>query len=131
MVRLGINGFGRIGRQLLKAVLERHPDNLQVVAVNDLYDVETNAHLFKWDTNYGRFPGEVKAHKDGFLINGKVVRSLAYRDPAQIPWDDLGVEIVVESTGLFRSGPLAQAHMEGGAKKSSSAPQARKWTSPW
>ena len=117
MVRLGINGFGRIGRQVLKAVLERHPDTLEVVAVNDLYDVETNAHLFKYDTNYGRFPGQVKATKKGFVINGKLVQSLAFRDPALIPWADLGVEIVIESTGLFRTGPLASAHLEGGAKR--------------
>ncbi len=117
MVRLGINGFGRIGRQVLKAVLERHPDTLEVVAVNDLYDVETNAHLFKYDTNYGRFDGQVKATKKGFLINGKLVESLAYRDPHLIPWGKLGVEIVIESTGLFRTGPLASAHLEGGAKR--------------
>ena len=82
MIRLGINGFGRIGRQVLKAVLERHPRSLRVVAVNDLFDVETNAHLFRYDTNYGRYPGEVRVRKDGFVIGGRTVKSLAFRDPA-------------------------------------------------
>jgi len=117
MVRLGINGFGRIGRQVLKAVMERHPDTLEVAAVNDLYDVETNAHLFKFDTNYGRYPGEVKAKKNAIIVDGHEVKSFALRDPSQIPWGDLGVDIVVESTGLFRTGPQANAHREAGAKK--------------
>jgi glyceraldehyde 3-phosphate dehydrogenase len=117
MVRLGINGFGRIGRQVLKAVLERHKKTLRVVAVNDLFDVETNAHLFKYDSNYGRFDGRVEVRKDGFLINGKAIRNFAFRDPAEIPWDDAGVDIVVESTGLFVTGPKASAHLQGGAKK--------------
>jgi len=117
MTRIGINGFGRIGRQVLKAILERHPDTLQVVAVNDLFDVETNAHLFKYDTNYGRFTGTVTEGKDEFVINGKSVKSFAFRDPAQIPWDDEGVEIVVESTGLFTDAAKARAHLEAGAKK--------------
>jgi glyceraldehyde 3-phosphate dehydrogenase len=117
MIRLGINGFGRIGRQVLKAVLMRHPRSLQVVAVNDLSDVETNAHLFKYDTNYGRFPGEVRVKNDAFVINGLPVRNLAFRDPAQIPWEQEGVDIVIESTGLFLTGPKASAHLEAGAKK--------------
>jgi glyceraldehyde 3-phosphate dehydrogenase len=117
MVRLGINGFGRIGRQVLKAVLERHPKALRVVAINDLFDVETNAHLFKYDSNYGRFDGKVEAKRDGFMINGKAIKNFALRDPAEIPWDDVGVDIVVESTGLFVTGPKASAHLEAGAKK--------------
>ena len=117
MIRLGINGFGRIGRQVLKAVMERYPQSLSVVAINDLFDVETNAHLFKYDTNYGRYPGEVKAKKDSFVIDGHLIKSLAFRDPAAIPWDDLGVDIVIESTGLFLTGPKASAHMDAGAKK--------------
>jgi len=117
MIRLGINGFGRIGRQVLKAVLERYPQTLQVAAVNDLFDVETNAHLFRYDTNYGRFPGDVTVKKDSFVINGQAVRSYAFRDPAAIPWDDEGVDIVIESTGLFLTGPKAAAHLQGGAKK--------------
>jgi glyceraldehyde 3-phosphate dehydrogenase len=117
MTRIGINGFGRIGRQVLKAMIERYPKTLQVAAVNDLFDVETNAHLFKYDTNYGRFQGTVTEGKDRFIINGQPIRSFAYRDPAQIPWDDEGVEIVIESTGLFTDAAKAQAHLQAGAKK--------------
>ena len=117
MVRLGINGFGRIGRQVLKAVLERYPQELEVVAVNDLFDVETNANLFKYDTNYGRFQGEVNIEKDHLLVNDHTIKSFSFRDPAEIPWDEVGVDIVVESTGLFRTGPKAAAHLEAGAKK--------------
>ncbi|HPL62211.1 MAG TPA: type I glyceraldehyde-3-phosphate dehydrogenase [Syntrophales bacterium] len=117
MIRLGINGFGRIGRQVLKAVLERYPDSLEVAAINDLFDTGTNAHLFRYDTNYGRFAGEVAAEKDRIVISGKPIKSFAVRDPADIPWDDEGVDIVVESTGLFTEGPKAAAHIEGGARK--------------
>ncbi|HOD34820.1 MAG TPA: type I glyceraldehyde-3-phosphate dehydrogenase [Syntrophales bacterium] len=117
MVRVGINGFGRIGRQVLKAVMERHPGALRIVAVNDLFDVATNAHLFKYDTNYGRFKGNVTVGKDFFVINGQPVKSFAQRDPAQIPWDDEGVEIVIESTGLFTDSVKASAHLQAGAKK--------------
>ena len=117
MVRIGINGFGRIGRQVLKATLERHPKTLRVVAVNDLFDVETNAHLFKYDSNYGRFEGNVETKKGNLVINGKAVKNFAFRDPAEIPWNDVGVDIVVESTGLFRTGPQASAHLKAGASK--------------
>jgi glyceraldehyde 3-phosphate dehydrogenase len=117
MIRLGINGFGRIGRQVLKAVLTRYPGSLQVVAVNDLFDVETNAHLFQFDTNYGRYAGKVGIRKNCFIIDGKPIRSLAFRDPATIPWDDEGVDFVIESTGLFLTGPKASAHLQAGAKK--------------
>ncbi len=117
MIRLGINGFGRIGRQVLKAVLGRYPETLQVVAINDLFDVKTNAHLFEYDTNYGQFQGSVAVEEDSFLIDGRRIKSLAFRDPAAIPWDDEGVEIVVESTGLFTTGPKARAHLEAGARK--------------
>ena len=117
MIRIGINGFGRIGRQVLKAVMERHPQSLQVVAINDLFDSETNAHLFKYDTNYGKFAGEVKVTNDGLVIDGLAVKSFSLRDPASIPWDKEGVDIVVEGTGLFRTGPKAAAHLKGGAKK--------------
>jgi glyceraldehyde 3-phosphate dehydrogenase len=117
MVRLGINGFGRIGRQVFKAVLERHSDQLQVVAVNDLFDVETNAHLFKHDSSYGRFPGEVRVDSGQLVVNGQAIRNFALRDPASIPWDEAGVDMVVESTGLFRTGPKAAAHLKAGARK--------------
>jgi len=117
MIRIGINGFGRIGRQVLKAVMERYPEKLQVVAVNDLFDVETNAHLFRYDSTYGRFAGKVTVKKDGFVIDGKTVKSFAERDPAAIPWGGEGVDIVIESTGLFTEGAKAAAHLKTGAKK--------------
>ena len=117
MIRIGINGFGRIGRQVLKAVLSRYPQSLQVVAINDLFYVTTNAHLFKYDTSYGRFPGEVKVKKDCFVIDGQGIKNFAFRDPLTIPWDDEGVDIVIESTGLFLTGPKASAHIEAGARK--------------
>ncbi|HNT58467.1 MAG TPA: type I glyceraldehyde-3-phosphate dehydrogenase, partial [Syntrophales bacterium] len=117
MARIGINGFGRIGRQVFKAVLERYPETLTVAAVNDLFDVETNAHLLKFDTSYGIYEGSVAAEKDGFRVNGRNIRNFAYRDPALIPWKDEGVDIVIESTGIFRSGDKAGIHLEGGARK--------------
>jgi glyceraldehyde 3-phosphate dehydrogenase len=117
MVRMGINGFGRIGRQVLKAVLERHSGRLQVVAVNDLFDVATNAHLFKHDSSYGRFPGDVRVDGGLLVVNGQRIQNFALRDPASIPWSDAGVDVVVESTGLFRTGPKAAAHLEAGARK--------------
>lgn len=117
MARIGINGFGRIGRQVFKAILERHPRSLEIVAINDLFDVETNANLFKYDTNYGRFAGEVKTSEDTLWVNGQAVKSFALRDPAEIPWDEVGVDIVIESTGLFRTGEKAAAHLEAGARK--------------
>src|SRR5450432_2804923 len=99
--RIGINGFGRIGRQSMKAMLERHPDDLEIVAVNDLTDTKTNAHLLKYDSTYGRFPGEVEATADSLIVNGRTIKVISQRDPAQIPWGDLGVQVVVESTGFF------------------------------
>jgi len=117
MARLGINGFGRIGRQVLKAAMERHPGKLEVAAVNDLFDVETNAHLFKFDTNYGRYAGRVEVQKDRIVIDGHLIKSFSFRDPAAIPWDDEGVDIVIESTGLFVTGPQSSAHLQAGAKK--------------
>ena len=110
--RIGINGFGRIGRQVLRATLERHPEELQVVAVNDLTDDQTNAHLFKYDTNYGVFPGTVSA-VDGFIhINDSKIQSLAEREPNKLPWGDLGVDIVIESTGIFTKAERAAGHIE-------------------
>ncbi|HEY4388919.1 MAG TPA: type I glyceraldehyde-3-phosphate dehydrogenase, partial [Ktedonobacteraceae bacterium] len=116
-VRIGINGFGRIGRQSLKAILERHPQDLEVVAVNDLTDTQTNAHLLKYDSTYGRFPGEVEAKEDALIVNGHSIKVISQRDPAQIPWGDLGVDIVIESTGFFTDAPKAAGHLQGGAKK--------------
>ncbi len=115
--KIGINGFGRIGRQILKAVKEQHAGKLEVVVVNDLTDTTTNAHLFKYDSNYGRFPGKVEATEDSIVIDGQKIKVIAERDPANIRWRDYGVEIVVESTGLFTAGPKAAGHFEGGAKK--------------
>ena len=115
--RIGINGFGRIGRQTLKAMLERHPDALEVVAINDLAHDETNAHLFKYDSTYGRFDGTVEAGDNEIIINGHAVKSYSEKDPAALPWGDLGVDIVVESTGIFTDATKAAAHREGGAKK--------------
>jgi len=115
--RVGINGFGRIGRQSLKAMLERHPNDLEVVAVNDLTDTQTNAHLLKYDSTYGRFPGEVEATADSLIVNGHTVKVISQRNPAEIPWSDLGVDIVIESTGLFTDASKAAAHLQGGAKK--------------
>ncbi|GCE04858.1 type I glyceraldehyde-3-phosphate dehydrogenase [Dictyobacter aurantiacus] len=115
--RIGINGFGRIGRQSLKAILDNHSSEIEVVAVNDLTDTHTNAHLLKYDSTYGRFPGEVEATEDTLIVNGHSIKVIAQRDPAQIPWGDLGVELVIESTGLFTDASKASAHLQGGAKK--------------
>ena len=116
-VRVGINGFGRIGRQVFKAIRERHPDNLEIAAINDLMDPKTNAHLLKFDTNYGRFPGKVEASDGGIIVDGETVKVFAERDPAAIPWSDVGADIVVESTGFFTDATKAAAHLQGGAKK--------------
>nr|BBH94147.1 glyceraldehyde-3-phosphate dehydrogenase [Thermogemmatispora argillosa] len=117
VTRVGINGFGRIGRQSFKAMLERYPHELEVVAINDLTDTYTNAHLLKYDSTYGRFPGQVEATPEALIVNGHTIKVLAQRDPAQIPWGDLGVDIVIESTGLFTDADKAKAHLQGGAKK--------------
>ena len=115
--RIGINGFGRIGRQVLRAVMERHAGKVEVVAVNDLADTKTNAHLFKYDSSYGVYPGSVEAKDNSLVIDGHEVRVLSERDPAKLPWGDVGADIVVESTGIFTDAGRAGGHMEGGAKK--------------
>ena len=115
--RVGINGFGRIGRQVLRATLERHAEELEVVAVNDLAAPEANAHLFKYDTNYGRYPGTVQAVEGGIEVDGRHIKSLSERNPADLPWGDLGVDIVIESTGIFTQREKAAGHIEAGAKK--------------
>src|SRR5437899_8299733 len=115
--RVGINGFGRIGRQSLKAILERYPRELEVVAVNDLTDTKTNAHLLKYDSTYGHFPGEIEATADAIIVNGHSLKVISQKDPAQIPWDDMGIDLVIESTGLFTDAEKAAAHLRGGAQK--------------
>jgi glyceraldehyde 3-phosphate dehydrogenase len=115
--KVGINGFGRIGRQVYRAIRERYDRDLDVVAVNDIGRIEIMAHLLKYDTNYGRFPGEVVVRGTGFVAGGDEVRVLAERDPARLPWRDLGVEVVIESTGLFRKREKAKLHLDAGARK--------------
>jgi glyceraldehyde 3-phosphate dehydrogenase len=117
-VRVGINGFGRIGRQAFKAMLDFYPDDIEVVAINDLFDASMNAHLLKHDSNYGAFPGTVVVAGDNLVVNGNELKVFAERDPAKLPWGDLGVEIVIESTGVFRDANQAVAHINSaGAKK--------------
>ena len=115
--RIGINGFGRIGRQVLRTIRERHPDTLEVVAVNDLGNPEDNARLFKYDSTYGRYAGDVEATESGIRIDGDEIAVLSERDPSNLPWGDLGAEIVVESTGIFTDASQAGGHIEAGAKK--------------
>src|SRR5436853_5323247 len=115
--RIGINGFGRIGRQSMKAILERYSREIEVVAVNDLTDTKTNAHLLKYDSTYGKFPGEIEATAESLIVNGRTIKGISQRDPAQMPWGDLGVELGIESTGLFTDADKAAAHIKGGAKK--------------
>ena len=115
--RVGINGFGRIGRQVLRATMMRHPGELEIVAVNDLADPKVNAHLFKYDSNFGRYAGTVQSVDGGIEIDGKLIQSVSERDPAKLPWGDLGVDLVIESTGVFTNGEKAAAHIEAGAKK--------------
>jgi glyceraldehyde 3-phosphate dehydrogenase len=115
--KIGINGFGRVGRQVLKAINDFHADKLEVVAVNDLTDTKTNAHLLKYDSNYGKYPGKVEATADSLVVDGKNVKVIAEKEPAKIAWKDFGVEIVVESTGRFTEADKAAAHFQGGVKK--------------
>jgi glyceraldehyde 3-phosphate dehydrogenase len=125
-VKVGINGFGRIGRQVLKAIKELHSSELEVVAINDLFDVKTNAHLFKFDSNYGQYPGTVEIDGNDLVVDGKKIKVFAEKDPGNLPWKDLGVDIVIESTGIFtdavgdpeKGKPGANVHIKsGGAKK--------------
>ena len=122
--KVGINGFGRVGRQVLKAILQYHSKELEVVAINDLFDPQTNAHLFKYDSNYGIFPGEVKVDGGDILVEGKRIKVFAEKDPRKLSWKDLGVKIVIEASGVFTDAkasgekPGANVHIEtGGAKK--------------
>jgi len=124
-VKVGINGFGRIGRQVLKAIMDFHGNELEVVAINDLFDVNTNAHLFKYDSNYGKYPGKVEVSGNDLVVDGKKIAVLAEKDPGKLPWKDMGVEIVIESTGVFtdalgdpdKGKPGANAHINGGGAK--------------
>src|SRR5512141_1938462 len=128
-VRVGINGFGRIGRQVLKAIRDFHPDSLEVVAFNDIGDLKTMAHLLKYDSNYGRFNGTVEVAENALIVDGKEIKAFKETDPGKIPWGDMGVSIVVESTGLFtikddgvnKKGKVVQGAVNhitrGGAKK--------------
>ena len=115
--RIAINGFGRIGRQTLRAILERHPDELEVAAVNDLAPSATNAHLFRYDSTYGRYPGTVEEGEGEIVVDGRHIRTYSERDPATLPWGELGIEIVVESTGVFTDAEKAHAHVDAGARK--------------
>jgi glyceraldehyde 3-phosphate dehydrogenase len=117
-IKVGINGYGRIGRNVLRALYEgKRTGEIQIVALNDLGDAKTNAHLTRYDTVHGRFDGEVKVEGDSMVVNGDRIKVLAERDPAKLPWGDLGVEYVFESTGLFTSKAKASAHLKGGAKR--------------
>jgi glyceraldehyde 3-phosphate dehydrogenase len=115
--KIGINGFGRVGRQVLKAIRDYYPNELEVVAINDLAPPETNAHLFKYDSNYGRFPGKVVVDGNNLKIDGSTVRVFAEREPTLIPWKDVGAQIVVESTGRFTEAEKARAHLHDSVKK--------------
>jgi glyceraldehyde 3-phosphate dehydrogenase len=115
-MRIGINGFGRIGRNFTKSLLERHP-GVEIVAVNDLTSPAECAHLFKYDSNYGTYAGSVGASSDGITIDGRAIKVFAERDPGKLPWKDLGVDVVIESTGLFTDASKARAHIDGGGAK--------------
>ncbi len=116
-IRVGINGFGRIGRQVLKAIREYYADDIDVVAFNDLGDLNTMAHLFRYDSSYGVYPGKVEVSDGSLIVDGDEIKALSERNPADLPWDDLGVDIVIESTGIFRDKESASKHIEAGAKK--------------
>src|SRR6201986_4889634 len=117
-IKVGINGYGRIGRNVLRALYEaKRTGEIQIVAINDLGDAKTNAHLTRYDTAHGKFNGEVKVDGDSMVVNGDRIRVLAERDPSKLPWGDLGVEYVLESTGLFTSKAKASLHLKGGAKR--------------
>jgi glyceraldehyde 3-phosphate dehydrogenase len=115
--KIGINGFGRIGRQVFRTISERHGDTLEVVAINDLGDAATNAHLFKFDSTYGKYSGTVEARDGGLVIDSRDITSFSERDPSKIKWGDVGVDLVIESTGFFTDATKAAGHLNGGAKK--------------
>lgn len=115
--KIGINGFGRIGRLTFRSLYQCHPGELEIAAINDLTDASTNAHLLKWDSTYGQYTGKIEATDGSIIVDGKEIKVLAERDPASIPWQKYGVDIVIESTGLFTDATKAAAHLKGGAKK--------------
>ncbi len=115
--KIGINGFGRIGRLTIRAINEYHKERLEVVAINDLTDTRTNAHLLKWDSNYGAYSGTVEARDDAIIVDGNEIKTLSVSNPAEIAWRDYGADIVIESSGRFTDATKASAHLEGGAKK--------------
>ncbi|GMR10629.1 MAG: type I glyceraldehyde-3-phosphate dehydrogenase [Anaerolineae bacterium] len=115
--RIGINGLGRIGRQVLKVMVEQYSNEFDIVAFNDLGDLATMAHLFRYDSNYGRYEGTVEITDDGLRVNGDSIKALSEPEPSKLPWDDLGVDIVIESTGVFRTHEQATQHRKAGAKK--------------
>jgi len=117
VTRIGINGFGRIGRLAVRAIRQYHPDSLEVVAINDLTSPGTNAHLLKWDSNYGRYPGTVSATDSAVIVDGREIAALAESKPENINWGKYGAEIVIESSGRFTDGTLAAAHLKGGARR--------------
>ena len=117
VTKIGINGFGRIGRLTLRAANQYHSGELEVTAINDLTDTKTNAHRLKWDSTYGRYQGTVEATEAAIVVDGKEIKVLSERDPGKIPWHDYGVDIVIESTGIFNDATKAAAHRQGGAKK--------------
>ncbi len=116
-IRVGINGFGRIGRQVVKILREKYPNDIDIVAFNDLGDLETMAHLFRYDSAHGKYNGTVEVKNSSLIIDGDEIKALSERDPAQLPWGDMGVDIVIESTGVFRKKADAAKHIQGGAKK--------------
>ncbi len=116
-VKVAINGYGRIGRNILRALYESGRDDVQIVAINDLGDANANAHLTQYDTTHGKFPGTVEVDGDDMIVNGDRIKVLAERDPAKLPWGELGIDVVHECTGFFASKEKASAHLQGGAKK--------------
>ena len=117
-IKVGINGYGRIGRNILRALFEaKRTGEIEIVAINDLGDAKTNAHLTQYDTAHGKFRGEVKVDGDSMVVDGHRIKVLAQRDPAQLPWGDLGVDTVLECTGLFTTKAKAGSHLKGGAKR--------------
>src|SRR4030065_2061123 len=117
VAQIGINGFGRIGGLVFRVINQHYADKLEIAAVNDLTDAKTNAHLLKYDSTYGIYPGTVEAKEDTIIVDGRKTRVIAERDPGKIQWKEYGIDVVIESTGLFTDASKAAAHFQGGAKK--------------